>query len=427
MDTQLVVRYDDVEVIDAPEVVRSGDRAQHGQHPFSAMFEAGFQRAYSSEHRWLLTAWISEKDEWLDAKTAISGSASTRRTYTTALDTFWMFLGADPLLVHDDRRRLVYARRLAKEQITPDEYRHPWTVRAADAQQYRLWLEETGRSVATTAHYMAVASSFFQYVIDKADIGDSGVETSLFIDARGTARRNPFRNRAVQRPRVNPYGKAAPLTPLQVQAFMQAIQQEPRELVRARDNALFLAYLLTGRRASEIVVMRWGDIAEGDKAGTYQFKYVGKGHGKGKREDDQEWKWQPMPTPVFLAITGWLRLAGRLEGITPDTYIFGPINDDGLANFGLQDLPQNRHVAARRVGQLMDKVAKRAGLGKLHPHQLRHTFAKHLYDASGGDIRLVSGLLDHKSIATTQIYIGAMERKEDTYSTKLMAQMGLNL
>lgn len=417
MATELVVRYDQVEVIDAPETTERPQR-----HPFSAMFEAGFARAYGSEHRWLLTAWIAEKDEWLAAKTAISGSLSTRRTYITALDTFWMFLGADPLMVHDDRRRLAYARDLARRQVSPDEYRHPWTVKAGDAQQYRLHLEDTGRSVATTAHYMAVASSFFQYVIDKADINEGGVEVSLFMDAKGAVRRNPFRNRAVQRPRVNPYGKAVALTPVQVQAFMQAIQDETRPLVRARDNALFLAYLLTGRRASEIVVMQWGDIVAGDKPGTYQFRYIGKGHGK-ERGEDAEWKWQSLPTPCYHAITGWLKLAGRWEGITEETYIFGPINGDGR-NFG-SDLPENRHVAARRVGQLMDKVAKRAGLPRMHPHQLRHTFAHHLYESSGGDIRLVSGLLDHKSIATTQIYIGAMERQEDTYSVKLMAQLGL--
>lgn len=126
------------------------------------------------------------------------------------------------------------------------------------------------------------------------------------------------------------------------------------------------------------------------------------------------------------ALVEWLRLAGRLEGITEDVYIFGPISDDGLKHLGIGELPQNRHVAARRVGQLMDKVARRAGLGKMHPHQLRHTFAKHLYDATG-DIRLVSGLLDHKSIATTQIYIGAMDRQEDTYSQPLMQQLGLQL
>jgi len=80
MATDLVVRYDNVEVIDAPEVVQ---RPQGQRHPFSAMFEKGFERAYSSEHRWLLTSWIAEKDEWLAAKTAISGSQSTRRTYIT--------------------------------------------------------------------------------------------------------------------------------------------------------------------------------------------------------------------------------------------------------------------------------------------------------------------------------------------------------
>ena len=420
MAGELVVRYgaDQVEVIE-PEVMARPRPA--GQHPFSAMFENGFRRAHAAEHGLLLTKWIAERDEWLAAKTAISGSQSTRRTYITALDTFWMFLGADPLMVCDDKRRLAYARSLASRQVIPDDYREPWTVRAGDAQQYRLWLEDTGRSVATTAHYMAVASSFFQYAIDKADINDGGVEVSLFLDAKGAVRRNPFRNRAVQRPRVNPYGKAAPLTPAQAQAFMQAIQDEPRPLVRARDNALFLAYLLTGRRASEIVVMQWGDIQAGDQPNTWQFRYVGKGHGKGKGED-AEWKWQPLPAPCYHAITGWLRLAGRLEGITAETFIFGPINGEAK-NFG-SDLPENRHVAARRVGQLMDKVAKRAGLEKMHPHQLRHTFAKHLYDATG-DIRLVSGLLDHKSIATTQIYIGAMERRKDEYSTKLMAQLGL--
>lgn len=409
-----LMRYEAVAVETAPRAAGL---------PFAAMFEAGFARAHSAEHRFLLTAWIGERDEWLKAKTAISGSAATRRTYITALDTWWMFLGVDPLLVKDEKRRLAYARQQAADQVT--EYRAPWTVAAGDAAGYRLWLEETGKSVATTAHYMAVASSFYQYVVDKADIGSSGVETSLFMDARGVVRRNPFRNRAVLRPQVNPYGKADPLTAGQVQAFMRAIAEEPQELVRARDNALFLTYLLTGRRASEVVGMRWGDIRPGEREGTWQFRYVGKGKGKGKG-DDATWKWQALPAPCYYAMVGWLRLAGRLEGITEDVYIFGPISDDGLKHLGIGELPPTRHVDARRVGQLMDKVSRRAGLGKMHPHQLRHTFAKHLYDATG-DIRLVSGLLDHKSIATTQIYIGAMDRQEDTYSQQLMLQLGLEL
>lgn len=393
-----------------------------GHLPFAAMFEAGFRRAYAAEHQLLLTAWIAERDQWLRAKTAISGSASTRRTYITALDTFWSYIEADPLLIIDDRRRLAYARDLAQRQITPDQYRSPWTVAAGDAAAYRLWLEDTGKSIATTAHYMAVASSFFQYVIDKADIGATGVETSLFMDARGVVRRNPFRSRSVQRPEVVPYGKATPLSVPQVQAFMQAIADEPQALIRARDNALFLTYLITGRRASEIVGMRWGDIQPGDSDKTYQFRYIGKGHGKGKG-DDADWRWQSLPLPCYQAIIGWLREAGRLDTIAPDHHIFTPISDEGTKNFA-QDVDASRHIAARRVGQLMDKIANRAKLGKVHPHQLRHTFAKHLYDLTH-DIRLVSELLGHKSIATTQIYIGRMDRQQDTYSAGLMQQLGI--
>lgn len=48
------------------------------------------------------------------------------------------------------------------------------------------------------------------------------------------------------------------------------------------------------------------------------------------------------------------------------------------------------------------------GAGVVHTmHQLRHSFASRIYQSSGGDIVLVSGLLGHSSIATTQIYAQA--------------------
>lgn len=416
MDTQLV-RYHDVEVIDAPEVVFVEDKI-----PFGAMFNKAFRRMHSAQHQRMLAEWVGEYAQFLDAKTAISGSQSTRRTYITALDTFWEHIKCDPLMVFDDRRRLAYARRLASEQVLPDEYRDPWTINASIVQEYRLWLEDTGRSPATISHYLAVGSSFYQFVIDKSDVDDGGRETCLFRDADGNVRRNPFRNRSVQRPKVKAYGKVRSLTPGEVQAFMRALQEEPRALVKARDMALFLTYLLTGRRASEIVTLKWGDIAPGDEPNSFQFRFVGKGHGRGKGEH-AEWEWQVLPAPCYYAIHGWLRMAGKLETITADTFIFCPIEGKGK-NFG-SDLPENRHVAPRRVGQLMDKIAQRAGLEKMHPHMLRHTFAHHLYRATL-DKKLVQSLLGHAQSSTTDLYIGELEREGDTYSVKLMAQLGLN-
>jgi len=85
-----------------------------------------------------------------------------------------------------------------------------------------------------------------------------------------------------------------------------------------------------------------------------------------------------------------------------------------------------RRLTTRAVGLLLNKYAKRAGVGRrVHPHLLRHTFATHLLDG-GADLRVVQELLGHADLATTQIYTHVTQARAREVYRKAHPRSGEN-
>jgi len=63
-----------------------------------------------------------------------------------------------------------------------------------------------------------------------------------------------------------------------------------------------------------------------------------------------------------------------------------------------------------KLSQDLQRIASRAGVKKLHPHELRHARCQDL-DANGVDIKDIQKFMRHKNITTTQIYLRGSTRK----------------
>ncbi|HPL70343.1 MAG TPA: tyrosine-type recombinase/integrase [Brevefilum sp.] len=291
---------------------------------------------------------------------------------------------------------------MAWEQLLDFTGKMPWEMGSADVE---TWVGELRKaySESTVQQRLAAVSSFFSYArLQYMDIVD-GVEVPLY-------RYNPAK--AVNRPKVQPYGKAHPLTIEDVRALLNAIPRTgPQGL---RDYALILAFVLTGRRNSEIRNLRWGDLEQRD--GRFWYTWQGKGCTSGRYE---------LPAAVAQAMMDWLISADRMDEIQPDDYIFTPLCDHANRFPGVDHDP-GRPLSTRYIRDVVKKYARLAGLDadQVRVHDLRHTAAM-LRAEAGDDVRSISAFLGHADLRTTSRYLFRVGGRKDESWKKVCEMLSL--
>ncbi|WP_158408460.1 tyrosine-type recombinase/integrase [Desulfosporosinus fructosivorans] len=143
----------------------------------------------------------------------------------------------------------------------------------------------------------------------------------------------------------------------------------------SRDIAIITLMLNTGLRISEVASLDIEDLTMGDRYGSLKVR-LGKG---GK------FRTVPLNGDIRKALQDYLN--GRAKGP-----VFLSQRGKGAGR-----------LTASGIRQVIDQYAYLAKLPDLHPHALRHTFARNLLKTGEG-LEMVAEILGHKSLNTTRIY-----------------------
>jgi len=302
-----------------------------------------------------LPAWEQALYAYLAEKERRTGSRRTVETYARMLQRFFGALGKPP------------------DRVTSPEV---FTF------AYGIGLSGKEPSSVTISARIACVSSFYRFLI-----------------RMGLVATNPCD--AVERPRAQP-SLPRGLTAEEIKRLLAAIPTKPTGL---RDRAIVLTLTLTGRRRSEVLNLKAGDITQ---YGGLFYTYHGKGGKQGKRE---------LPRPAFDAIIQALAAWAKSPITMDQGESLWPTDDPDRAAAGLG-------VTSGTFYGNLQRYLRRAGLPPAGIHALRHSAAK-LRREAGESIEDISRYLDHSSLAVTSVYLRGLEGQEDRAWSRVAEAIGV--
>ena len=224
------------------------------------------------------------------------------------------------------------------------------------ARQYAAFLVERGMPTAVESITREHVEAFIAHKLETQSPATANTRyrslQQLFkwLEEEGEVARNPMAR--MRPPKLEE--KAVPvLSPEQVRALVAATKG--KDFADRRDEALLLVMLDTGARLAEVSRLQVADVDL-----THRVLLV---WGKGRRQ-----RHLPLSPITARAVDRYLRMRQRQR----------------LADVQWLWLGVKGRLTESGVRQVLIRRARLAGIGHVHPHQLRHTFA-HNYLADGGN------------------------------------------
>lgn len=269
--------------------------------------------------------------------------------------------------------------------------KHPGEVSPDDVKRWQRRLEVTLRP-ATIYVRISLLSSFYEWLMRDPVL-------TRFVQS------NPVRLARPRAPKPYQTDSVKSFTDEELIALVEHVRglaAGDGNLVAKRDYALLRLYVATGWRREEVISLRGPDVRVTDKLVVSGRAKGGHYHAKEVRDPE-----------VKDALLNYLAAAGRLHALKTDAPLWTRHDNQKLTGE-----PLTSHAFVRNL----KLYAKAAGLGDVHLHQTRHTFARMVSEETGS-ISATQDALDHRNRATTSHYVQRIAIKRDLYSERVAARM----
>lgn len=266
----------------------------------------------------------------------------------------------------------------------------PTYVTPLDVKEWQAELETKGLAPATVYARISRVSSFYNWAIENNQTQHNPVDLA-----------RPKAPKAYQTESTKALADDEVITLLQV----VKAKADTGDIVGKRDYALLLFYFTTGMRRREVIRLTWDNVKIN---GIITLTTKVKGGEYISREVSDP--------SVKAALLDYLESSGRLADMSPDSPLWTAHDRTGQNNGN----PLTSHGFVKNL----KKYADLAGIGDVHLHQTRHTYARIVAEETGSIIE-TQDALGHKNAATTRVYVQRVGVKRDRHSSRIAERLRL--